>query len=196
MAYHNHHKLIELAQRADEICASGSYIIDSTTRIDLKSMLAASLDGTRLITPESWGEIERVAIEQPLVNQSLAPIHVTQESTLAALQRITVTNAYSAVAALNFASARNPGGGYRNGAQAQEETLARASGLVPTLERCWTYYDQNRKQDSLLYTNHAIWSPNVPFFADDDGNLLITPYVAGIITMPAPNAGAKTHRMR
>ena len=33
-----------------------------------------------------------------------------------------------------FLGARNPGGGYRNGALAQEETLARSSGLVPTLE--------------------------------------------------------------
>ena len=32
---------------------------------------------------------------------------------------------------LNFASARNPGGGFLNGSQAQEESIARATGLYP-----------------------------------------------------------------
>jgi uncharacterized protein (TIGR02452 family) len=109
---------------------------------------------------------------------------------MAALFRLTVTEGHANVAALNFASARNPGGGYRNGAIAQEETLARSSGLVPTLEQTWTYYDQNRKQESLLYTDHAIWSSRVPFFADDSGTLLPEAYLADVVTMPAPNAGA------
>ena len=37
------------------------------------------------------------------------------------------------VAALNFASAKNPGGGFRKGAQAQEECLARCSALYSSL---------------------------------------------------------------
>ena len=38
------------------------------------------------------------------------------------------------VAVLNFASAKNPGGGFLSGSQAQEESLARSSGLVRLLE--------------------------------------------------------------
>jgi uncharacterized protein (TIGR02452 family) len=38
------------------------------------------------------------------------------------------------VAALNFESAKNPGGGFLIGARAQEETLARASGLHAMLQ--------------------------------------------------------------
>jgi uncharacterized protein (TIGR02452 family) len=49
------------------------------------------------------------------------------------------------------------------------------------------YYAANREADQLFYTDNAIWSPAVPFFARDDGSLLARPYTADIITMPAPN---------
>jgi len=186
-----HELLIALAERADRICAQGWYARDDTTRVDLGTLLNVSLRDTLLMDPTMWTLIEHVAHERCLSRDGeLGTVHVTGESTLAALQRLRVDEGRSNVAALNFASARNPGGGYRNGATAQEESLARASGLVRTLKHCWTYYEQNRREESLLYTDHAIWSPAVPFFATDDGTLLPQPYTAGVITMPAPNTGA------
>lgn len=181
--------LRELAARADAICAAGHYTIDSHC-VGLMDHLAACRAGTALIAPGGWDSIEQNARGLCRPVAPLAALRVTNESTMAALHRLAVSERLPNVAALNFASARNPGGGYRNGALAQEETLARSSGLVPTLEQSWTYYDQNRKQESLLYTDHAIWSPRIPFFADDEGKLLPEPYLADIITMPAPNAGA------
>lgn len=181
--------LRELAARADAICAAGHYVLDAS-RVHLADHLATCRAGTVLITPGEWDAIEQQARGLCHADAPLAAVRVTNESTMAALQRLAVRERLPNIAALNFASARNPGGGYRNGALAQEETLARSSGLVPTLEQSWTYYDQNRKQDSLLYTDHAIWSPRVPFFADDAGTLLPAPYLADVITMPAPNAGA------
>lgn len=181
--------LRELAARADAICAAGHYTIGNHS-VDLMDHLAACRAGTALIAPDGWDAIEQNARGLCRSDAPLAALRVTNESTMAALHRLAVSERLPNVAALNFASARNPGGGYRNGALAQEETLARSSGLVPTLEQSWTYYDQNRKQESLLYTDHAIWSPRVPFFADDEGTLLPEPYLADIITMPAPNAGA------
>lgn len=182
--------LRELAARADAICAAGQYVTAAGQRVDLAAALAATRTGAALLTPDGWDAIEQDARRRIKTDGALATVRVTNESTMAAMHRLAVEERLRAVAALNFASARNPGGGYRNGAVAQEEALARSSGLVPTLEQSWTYYDQNRKQDSLLYTDHAIWSPRVPFFADDAGTLLPEPYLADIITMPAPNAGA------
>jgi uncharacterized protein (TIGR02452 family) len=94
------------------------------------------------------------------------------------------------VVALNFASARNPGGGFLNGAQAQEETLARSSGLYPCLLRAPAFYEAHRRERDLRYSHRMIISPNVPFFKNDAGDLLELPYVADIISAAAPNFAA------
>jgi uncharacterized protein (TIGR02452 family) len=93
------------------------------------------------------------------------------------------------VVALNFASAKNPGGGFLGGAKAQEEDLARCSALYPCLRGQRGYYDANRAAPSLLYTDHVIYSPDVPFFRDERLRLLDEPFLLSIITAPAPNAG-------
>jgi uncharacterized protein (TIGR02452 family) len=41
-----------------------------------------------------------------------------------------------------------------------------------------------------MYSNYAIYSPGVPVFRDDDGNLLDEPYPCAFITAPAVNVGA------
>jgi uncharacterized protein (TIGR02452 family) len=71
--------------------------------------------------------------------------------------------------ALNFASCKKPGGGWRSGAQAQEESLARASGLVRTLESatCARFYGKPAKRG--WNAAGMIFSPDVPVFRDEDG---------------------------
>lgn len=182
--------LIEMARIADAACATGSYCAADGSSVSIADHLAQSLAGTRLIVPDDWAGIHEQARRRCAADRPRAQLAVISETTLASLRRLSVTEGLANVAALNFASARNPGGGYRTGAIAQEETLARASGLVPTLELCQRYYQANRATTSLLYTDHAIWSPLVPIFADDEGSLSPAPYQAGFITMPAPNVGA------
>jgi uncharacterized protein (TIGR02452 family) len=94
------------------------------------------------------------------------------------------------VAALNFASAKNPGGGFLNGSQAQEESLARSSALHASLLRAWEFYERHRGSPSLLYSDAMIWSPGCPVFRDDEGRPLDEPQLVSFITSPAPNAGA------
>ena len=49
-------------------------------------------------------------------------------------------------------------------------------------------YAFHRSRRDPLYTNYAIYSPEVPVFRSDDGSLLDEPYTVGIITSPAVNA--------
>ena len=90
---------------------------------------------------------------------------------------------------LNFASAKNPGGGFLNGAMAQEESIAASSGLYQTLTRHPEYYQNNRNCPSMIYTNHAIYSPEVVFFRDGRFELLEEPVTASVLTLPAVNMG-------
>jgi uncharacterized protein (TIGR02452 family) len=112
-------------------------------------------------------------------------IEVKNETTLSAAMRLLASGYKPAV--LNFASATHPGGGFLSGARAQEEYLARSSGLYACLENNAMYRFHRGRHDSL-YTDYVIYSPDVPVFRSDDGVLLDNPYAASIITSPAVNA--------
>ena len=150
--------------------------------------LAAMRQGTRLFTPEQ-GEDLREALRRRR-GSFQTTCEVTPETTFAAARRL--SQRASALAALNFASAKNPGGGFLGGAQAQEEDLCRGSGLYFSLTspQAEPYYAVNRQSHSALYTDHLIYSPQVPIFRDDAGRLLPAPVLVNVITAPAPNAGA------
>ncbi|MFE0640983.1 TIGR02452 family protein [Streptomyces sp. NPDC058877] len=175
-------RLRELARRTEEIVAAGRYSAADGRTVSIADDLAAALSGTRLHGPEPvpvTPDTDRTAV-----------LTVTPESSLAAARRMTTADADRPVAVLNFASARNPGGGYLNGAQAQEEALCRSSALYATLLRAPEYYDHHRSQRDALYTDRVIHSPRVPVFRDDRGALLADPFTVGFLTSPAPNAGA------
>lgn len=87
------------------------------------------------------------------------------------------------VAILNFASYKNPGGGYLKGSFAQEEALCSESTLYPVLAKFeHTYYDWNREHlNHALYTNRALYSPEIIFKRDNEE------VVTNVITCAAPN---------
>jgi len=89
--------------------------------------------------------------------------------------------------ALNFASCKKPGGGWRSGMQAQEESLARASGLVPTLEspQCADFYKDKSKHG--WNAAGMILSPDVPVFREEDGTVR-EPKTCSFITCAAIDA--------
>jgi uncharacterized protein (TIGR02452 family) len=89
---------------------------------------------------------------------------------------------------LNFASAKNPGGGFQMGARAQEESLARSSALYACIEGRNMYF-MHRNFADCMYTNAMIYSPDVIVMRDDEsGELLSDPWFANFLTAPAPNA--------
>ncbi|MET8829486.1 TIGR02452 family protein [Streptomyces sp. NPDC004610] len=169
-------RLRALAQETERIVVTGGYRTATGRDHDLGALIARAADGTRLYGPDP------VAV--PAAPATTTTIEVTGESSLQAARRLG-----EGTAVLNFASARNPGGGYLNGAQAQEEALCRASALYTCLLRAPEYYDHHRNHRDPFYTDRVIHSPGVPVFRDDRGALLDTPFTAGFLTSPAPNAG-------
>jgi uncharacterized protein (TIGR02452 family) len=179
-------RLREIARRTEEIVAAGEYRTPDGRTVSLAEDLAAALAGTRLHGPEP------VPVTPDTDRRTT--LEVTAESSLAAARRMLTADPARPVAVLNFASARNPGGGYLNGAQAQEEALCRSSALYVTLLRAPAYYDHHRTERDAFYTDRVIHSPRVPVFRDDRGALLPEPFTAGFLTSPAPNAGVVLRR--
>ena len=101
-------------------------------------------------------------------------------------QRLAV---WGPAAALSFASAKYPGGCFLGGARAQEESLARSSGLYACLKDCRMYAYHHARHDAM-YSDYVIYSPEVPVFRNHDGDLLERPWCMSIITSPAANATA------
>jgi uncharacterized protein (TIGR02452 family) len=172
-------RLRGIARETEDIVAAGRYRAPDGREVSLAAWIDAARSGTRLYGPEP--------VRTPPVAPVAVPtrIEVTGESSLEAARRLTGT---APVAVLNFASARNPGGGYLNGAQAQEEALCRASALYVCVREARGFYDHHRAHRDPFYTDRVIHSPAVPVFRDDRGDLLPAPYMAGFLTSAAPNA--------
>ncbi len=179
-----------LAQETVEILRRGWYALPDGRKVSVAPLVERCREATRHLAAEE------VALLRP--GSSLGhPTHidVRNETTLQGIARL-LGEGHARVAALNFASAKNPGGGFLNGSQAQEESLARSSGLYASLCRAPAYYSRHRNGTSCLYTDDMILSPDCPIFCDDEGALLETPHVVTFITSAAPNAGAITPRER
>ena len=121
-------------------------------------------------------------------------IEITDETTISAARRLVVDEGVSETVCLNFASAKNPGGGFLTGSQAQEESLARSSGLYLSISQKNEMYDYNRGIKTCLYSDYMIYSPKVPVFRDDNNKLLNEAFLVSFITAPAVNAGVVRER--
>ena len=172
-----------LARETVAICDAGCYTAPSGSEIQIGPATREAVAGTKCYSLDTAMEFFDHTPPSP------TKLEVTGETTIAALKRLYSTQG-GHLACLNFASARNPGGGFLGGSEAQEESLARSSALFPCLLAAPEYYERNRACRTALYLDLAIWSPAVPFFRDDSGSLLDEPFRASVITAPAPNAGA------
>ncbi len=179
--------LARIAYETLAMIEAGSYVAPSGSVVRFADAQAAAVEGTRLYTPDE------LAALAPRGGDRRPSITVSDETTQEAAHRLVALEGRGEVAVLNFASARNHGGGFLGGAKAQEEDLCRCSGLYPALlaPRVQAYYRENRAQRSALYTDHAIYSPRVPWFrVRGRGELLEAPFLASVVTAPAPNASA------
>jgi len=169
------------------IIERGYYETASGVRVDLADSVRKAVAGTALYRPaELEALVERMA---PRDGQPTR-YSVANETTQTAARRMAAASEVGGVVVLNFASAKSPGGGFLNGAKAQEEDLCRCSALYPCLVPQTEYYEVNRALRSAIYTDHMIYSPTVPFFRETRHDLLDSPFNVAVITSPAPNARA------
>ncbi len=117
--------LVTLAQETVAIVERGAYQLPSGTQVDMRPAVTRAVEGTRLYAP---GDFADLAPSLPEHDRPPA-IEVTGETTAEAARRLVEREGVLHVAAVNFASARNPGGGFLRGAKAQEEDLARCYAL-------------------------------------------------------------------
>ena len=168
---------VHLGEEAVAISKAGKYFT-SGGPVDISAQVMSSLKKTTYYdadhphAPASRGS-HQTAIE------------VTNETTLSAHRRH-LAKCYNVVS-LNFASATQPGGGFLDGARAQEEYLCRSSALFLSIKDS-PMYDYHRSNWTPFYSDAMIYSGDVPVFRDDQHELLETPYQASFITSAAPLA--------
>jgi uncharacterized protein (TIGR02452 family) len=174
----NRERAAVLGQETVHILQAGSYLAPSGASVHIQDQLLRAVQRTQSYPPE---------FSVPAVRAGNASTHiaVVNESTLQAAYSLVLAG-FRPVA-LNFASARHPGGGFLSGARAQEESLARSSGLYACLKDNPMYRLHEHARDPM-YTDYMIYSPDVPVFRDDQGLLLEQPFSCAFLTAPAVNA--------
>lgn len=156
-------------------------------RVDIRKQQDDSVNKSVLLTPEQGGKILKNYEKSAKAQDRETACTVLNCGAVDAILKLAGEGKQAAV--LNFASAKNPGGGFLNGAMAQEESLAVSSCLYRTQLAHEEYYVENRAFRSMMYTDYAIWSPDVVFFRDGRFRLMEHPVTASVLTLPAVNMG-------
>lgn len=154
-----------------DIIKQGQYVSPNNKKVDISKQIAFSRDNS--IYYKDNPPIKEFTPIRP-------KIEVVNEKTISSAIRLHKQNAV----ALSFANAKTPGGGFLLGAKAQEEDICRASALYECIKNKPNFYNDNILKDNF-YTHGMIYSPNVPFFKDEE--LLEEPFNLSIITCPAAN---------
>jgi len=182
----NREQRAAIAQDTLSVLERGSYQNWQGQNVSIADALAYAVQNSIHYRAETLREI---AVRPVDAASRTTRFQVANESTLAGARRL-IEQGFDDVLCLNFASARNPGGGFLGGSEAQEESLAKSSGLYPCIEQMMDMYTANREMTSCVYKDDMIYSPKVPVFRDDAYQYLDAPYLLSMVTAPAVNRGA------
>ena len=220
----------ELASETLQILERGSYEYKSLSgesiHVELKDLIDNCIHGTTLY-PQNLKIVTSREATHSTPNTATRNIYVSPYNTLETarniVQRLQDEKKNEEVLLLNFASAKNPGGGFIRGSLAQEECLALCSGLYASLtsKTASPYYEMNKSKQTgnNFYSSCLIYSPSVPIFRgshapttiqsqgmdlgsgflDSDAETSIhlsQPWRAAIITCPAVNMNIALKDMR
>ena len=132
----------------------------------LKESIIDSIKYTKLYEEGYKFDINKTPIKSKDYN-----IIITSDRTLEAVNKYYIPkDKKSKIGVLNFASAKNPGGGVWNGARSQEESLCRCSTLYSCLitEYLKNNYYSYHKKIKFGYSDRIIYIPNILVFKSDD----------------------------
>ncbi len=156
----------------------------------LKEAVKSSIEGTRF-----YPEEKAPAIPTPMYEKTI--VTVTKNRTLETAMIYHRKFPEARIAAHNFASETNPGGGVRKGSRAQEEALCRCTTLLPGLEteeNKKRFYDFHRQRHDVRYTDACLYTPGIVGFKTDDDLPSLLPEAkwtsVDILTCAAPNLRA------
>ncbi len=172
-----------IAAETAAILERGSYIAPSGATVELRAAISNAVQNTTHYQ-------EGIEPKIPDFKPRDTSIQTHNETTFAAAKRLEAAGLRTL--ALNFASAKNPGGGWKNGARAQEECLCRGSALSECLYANFHFYDFHRQRGGGLYSDWMMLSLDVPVFRGDEPEeaLLDTYWTTSFITAAAPNRKA------
>jgi uncharacterized protein (TIGR02452 family) len=174
-----------IAQETLAILSAGQYKNKHGNIVVLEAAQRYAVTQTAHYTAESLDALGGVGKN----NKCKTQIEVVNASTLSIARKL-AERGVKKLLCLNFASAKNPGGGFLSGAEAQEENLAKSSGLYPCIAPITALYDANWHLKSCFYLDDMIYSPSVPVLRDDEYGLTDDYFCTSIVTAPAVNRGA------
>ena len=177
----------QIAAETLEVINKGYYINEKGETVIIKKTIEKAVNETELVLDhkEIQANIKQNNKKYLSFHSNISVINDTVINTIINVRgKVEKEN----IIALNFASAKNPGGGFLNGANAQEESIVRASALYKCLIKNNEFYKYHRLQNNPLYTDRMIYSPNVPVFRSNEGYLLLNPVECSFITSSAVNA--------
>lgn len=159
--------------------AQGWYGTADGRRVTWSEAVENAKRGTLSIPPERGLPDSDVGVFSETI------VEVANETSLAAARRLVEVGLRPLV--LNMANGVRPGGGFLNGARAQEESLCRSSALYATLvdDPMYAAHSRRPQPDS---TDWVILSSDVPVFRHDDGTPLDAPWLTSFVTCAAPYA--------
>ena len=167
-----------VGQATQQIITRGSYITESGTEHDIREALAKA-------NAQTTTHLPNVDIPSSKAKYTQAMTYVHNQTALTVAQA-RQKRGYR-VAILNFTHPRNLGGGWLQGVQSQEASLARSSGLIHCLTN-HPWYRNRSHRINPFYDDTVIVSPQVPVFRSHEGDLLDTPMQHTIISAAAVHA--------
>ncbi|MCA9020289.1 MAG: TIGR02452 family protein [Planctomycetaceae bacterium] len=148
-----------LAKTTLEVMEVGRYVNPRGETVTIAAEMEACNAGSACFEPDILEQMRDAVLRKP-VPFTQTEFQLENETTLEGARALAADSSTGRIGVLNFASAKNPGGGFLGGSQAQEESLARSSSLYASLNLFHNqYYETHRRLRSAFYSDRMIYSP-------------------------------------